>query len=312
MELRHLRYFLAVAEEQHFGRAAARLRIAQPPLSRQIHDLEAEIGAALFVRSNRGVSLTAAGDALVLHARRVFEALDLGVREAKRADAGETGRLVVGYLASLTYSGITELLRAFRAKRPGVEIALREMPPQDQIAALRDEAIDVGFVRAPVDDAAIAHQLVRRETLVVALPAGHALARKKRIALGLLSKEPFVIFPRRRGQAFFDQLMLLCRDAGFIPKIVQEAPQLDVVSLVAAGFGVSIVPDSIRNVGGHGFVLRPIVGSPSADLLVAWRVDDRSPALAEFLSFVRGMGVRRARPMTRSPGEAPVPRGVAV
>lgn len=291
---------MAVAEEAHFGRAAKRLHIAQPPLSRQIHALETELGFSLFDRKNRRVTITAAGEVFLAHARRVFEALDLAVREAKRANAGETGRIAVGYLASLAFSGITDLLRAFRARFPSVELALREMPPQEQIEALKEGRIDVGFVRAPIDDDSLAYERIKREELMAALPLAHPLAARKRVPLAALANEAFVFFPRSRGPAIFDQLMALCRAAGFVPRIVQEAPQLDVPSLVAAGFGVSIVPASMRNVAQSGCVLRPIVGAPSADLLLARRADDRSPALAEFLAFVRRVGIEPARAPRRA------------
>lgn len=312
MDLRHLRYFTAVAEERHFGRAAQRLGIAQPPLSRQIQDLESELGFSLFDRSRRRVELTPAGAVFLAHVRRVFDALELAVHEARRASVGETGRLVVGYLSSLAYSGITELVRTFRGELPAVELALREMPPQEQIEALKDGRIDVGFVRAPLHDARLASECVRREPLLVALPADHPLAARKRIPLELLSREPFVVFPRQRGSAFFDLVMGLCRAAGFSPRIAQEALHLDILSLVAAGFGVSILPESIKNVGRKGLALRPIVGAPSTDLLVAWRADDASPTLRQFLSFVRRVGVnkgnnkgkpRAARSAPGEPGE---------
>lgn len=294
MDLRHLRYFVAVAEERHFGRAAKRLRIAQPPLSRQIHDLEAELGFALFDRSRRRVDLTPAGTVLLTHTRRVFAALELGVHEARRASKGELGRIVVGYLSSLAYSGLTALLRGFRERYPTIEIALRELPPQEQIDALKSGSIDVGFVRAPVEDAALESECVRREALMAALPTDHPMASKKRIALHSLMNEPFVFFPRARAAAFFDHLMALCREAGFTPRIVQEAPQLDVVSLVAAGFGVSILPSSLRNVLREGIVLLPIVGSPQTQLRVTWRAENPSPAVREFVDVVRRIGVERA------------------
>lgn len=308
LNLRHLRYFAVVAEERHFGRAARRLHIAQPPLSRQIQDLEAELGFPLFDRSRRQVELTPAGAVLLRHLRGVFDALDLAVHQARRASAGELGRVVVGYLSSLAYSGIIELIRGFRAQFPSVELSLREMSPQQQVDALKDGHIDVGFVRAPLDDASLASECVRREPLVVALPADHPLVARKRISLSLLADEPFVLFPRHRGPGFFDHIMGLCRQAGFSPRIVQEAPHLDIVSLVAAGFGVAILPESVRNIRRKGFALRPIVGSPSADLLMAWRADDTSPALVEFLAFARRVGMgkvkgARQRPLSaRSPG----------
>ncbi|MRG96252.1 LysR family transcriptional regulator [Polyangium spumosum] len=293
MELRHLRYFVAIAEERHFGRAARRLRMTQPPLSRQIQELEAELGFSLFDRARRRVELTPAGVVLLARVRNLLEGLDFAVHEARRASVGEIGRVAVGYISSLAYSGITDLLRAFHERFPKVEIALREMSPQAQLDALKEGLIDVGLVRGSVDDASLASACVKRDPLVVALPAGHALTAHKRLPLELLAREPFVLFPRQRGPAFFDQIMSLCRDAGFTPRIVQEAPHLDILSLVAAGFGVAILPRSIRRAGRRGFVIRPIVGSPRADLFIAWRADDTSPALREFVGFVRSTFVEK-------------------
>lgn len=287
MELRHLRYFVAVAEEGHFGRAARRLRIAQPPLSRQIHALEAELGFSLFDRSRRRIELTPAGEVFLRRTRHVFDALEAGVIEARRASRGELGRIAVGYPSSVAYSGITELLRAFRARSPRVDLVLREMPPQDQLLALKERRLDVAFVRGPLADDAVASLPVRTEALVAALPAEHRLARKKKLALAELSGEAFVSFPRARGPSFFDLLMRLCHEAGFTPDIVQEAPQLDMVSLVAAGYGVAIVPESVRHVRRDGLVYVPLVEAPTTTLLVAWRPDDTSPVVRDFLDVVR-------------------------
>jgi DNA-binding transcriptional LysR family regulator len=294
-EFRHLRYFAAVAEELHFGHAAKRLGIAQPPLSRQIQALEDELGISLFDRTQRRVELTPAGRVLLEHTHRVFGAVELAVHEAKRASVGESGRIAIGYLSSLAYSGLIDLLREFRERFAGVEVTLREMPPSAQIDALKSSDIDVGFVRAPLDDPSLVAERVRREPLVIALPTDHALSARERIPLSALAKEPFVIFPRSRGPGFFDEIMALCRNAGFVPRIVQEAPQLDLVSLVAAGFGVSILPGSMRTVKRPGVVFRAIVGSPKTDVLVAWRAGNVSPTLHKFLELVRIVGVERKR-----------------
>jgi DNA-binding transcriptional LysR family regulator len=297
MELRHLRYFAAVAEERHFGRAARRLHMAQPPLSRQIQALEAELGFELFERTRRRVELTAAGDVLLERARRVFEELDRAVGDARRASEGESGRVLIGYVSSLAYAGIAPFLRDFRRRWPDVELGLRELPPQTQIESLKDGRIDVGFLRAPVDDPGLSRRVVRRERLMIALPGGHPLARHKRLELASLAHEPFVLFPRPRGPAFFDHLIALCRAAGFSPRIAQEAPQLDLVSLVAAGFGVAILPESLRVLGRRQVALRPIVGDPMTELLAVWRTSDRSPAVARFLEAIgkKGMGAKRGR-----------------
>ena len=291
MEIRHLRYFVAVAEELHFGRAARRLRIAQPPLSRQIRDLEDEMEVQLFLRDRRGVALTQAGASFLGDVRGVLGALARAVDQARRADRGEVGKIRVGYVSSVAYSGLPEVLRAFRLKYPEVSIGLHEMPPAAQVKGLRDGEIDVGFVRAPMEESALESEVVRREPLVAALPASHRLASSRRIELSSLAREPFILFPRWRGPGFFDYIVGLCRAAGFSPSIAYEAAQLDILSLVAAGLGVSIVPSSIRAVRRAGIVFRPIVGNPRADLLVAWRAPEPSPVVREFVALVRKMGM---------------------
>jgi DNA-binding transcriptional LysR family regulator len=291
MELRHLRYFVAVAEERHFGRAARRLQIAQPPLSRQIQGLEAELGFSLFDRSRRRVELTPAGDAFLAHARRIFEALETGVQAARRAASGKTGRITIGYPSSIAFIGLHELLRAFHGQSPGVDVSLRELPPQEQIESLKDGRIDVGFIRGPIGDDELAWRKIRSEPLVVALPSDHPLSGRKRVALEMLAREPFVSFPRHRGPAFFDYLMRLCHSAGFSPHVVQEAPHLDIVSLVAAGFGVALVPLSVKYARRPGVVFRPLVGSPRTELFVAWRSNNGSTVLRAFLDVVRTVGI---------------------
>jgi DNA-binding transcriptional LysR family regulator len=267
--------------------------MAQPPLSRQIQTLEKELGFPLFDRSRRRTELTPAGQVFLGRVRGVFETLDAAVREGRRASTGELGRIAVGYPSSLAYAGLVELLRAFRVRSPGIELVLREMPPPDQIVAIKAGRLDVGFVRGPLEDPALASETVRIEPIVVAMPADHRLATRTRIALPDLAREPFVSFPRARGPSFFDLLMRLCHDAGFSPNIVQEAPQLDIVSLVAAGFGVALVPSSMRRAKREGLVFRPLVDAPMSALLATYRPDDRSPVLRDFLEVVRRVFARR-------------------
>jgi DNA-binding transcriptional LysR family regulator len=294
MDLRQLRYFVAVAEERRFGRAARRLHMAQPPLSRQIQALEGELGFKLFLRSRRSVEVTPGGTVLLDRARHVFAELDRAVHEARRASTGETGRIAIGYLSSLAYSGLTRYLRAIREELPSVEVVLRELAPAEQLEALKERRIDIGLLRGPIDDPSIVSERVRRERLFLAMPLGHPLARRQRVLLSLAANEPFVSFPRARAAAFFDSLIALCARAGFSPRIVQEAPQLDMLSLVAAGFGIAILPESIREVHRPDIVLRPIVGSPSIDLLAAWRSDNESPPLRHFLGIVRRIAAGRS------------------
>jgi DNA-binding transcriptional LysR family regulator len=295
MELRHLRYFTAIAEERHFGRAAERLGIAQPPLSKQLQDLERELGYPLVDRSRRPIALTAAGQTLFDHTRNLLAAVEVAVRETRRAGAGHSGKLAIGYLSSLAYSGLTQLLRAFRERSPDVAIEVRELPPADQIEALKRGDLDVGFVRAPLLEPELASENVRTEKLVLALPADHRLAIRDRIALSAVAREPFVFFPRDRGPGFFDLLIGFCRDSGFTPQIVQEAPQIDVLALVAAGFGLSILPESVREQRRADIVLRPLIGSPSTELRLVWRSGDATPAVARFIETVRRVGVKRPR-----------------
>jgi DNA-binding transcriptional LysR family regulator len=292
MELRHLRYFVTVADELHFGRAAARLGIAQPPLSRQIQKLEAELGFPLFDRSRRRVELSSAGAVLLAHARSVLESVETAVREARRTHAGERGRVAVGYPSSLAYTGLVGLLRAFRAAFPDVELTVRELPLAGQIEAIKARQLDVGFVRGPLADELLTAECVRREPLVVALPADHALATEGPLSLATLAAEPFVFFPRPRAPAFFDLLIALCEKAGFTPRILQEAPQVDVLSLVAAGFGISILPASVREFRRADVVFRPLAGAPTTELLLVWRAHDTSPARQAFIDVVRRVGVR--------------------
>ncbi len=292
MELRHLRYFLAVAEELHFGRAAERLGIAQPPLSRQIQNLESELGFKLFDRSRRRVELSAAGAVLVGRARDVLERLDEAVREARRTSAGQRGRVSVGYPSSLAYTALSGLPRAFRREFPAVELVVRELPLAEQLEGLKNGQLDVGFVRGPLVDRELAYECVRREPLMLAVPADHPLAGRKRLTLASVAREPFVFFPRARAPAFFDLLLGLCQKAGFTPQIRHEAPQADVLSLVAAGFGISIMPASVREIRRADVVFRPFAGAPLTELLLAWRAGESAPSRQAFIDVVRHVGLR--------------------
>jgi DNA-binding transcriptional LysR family regulator len=289
MELRHFRYFVALAEELHFGRAARRLRIAQPPLSRQIKDLEDELGAPLFQRNRRSVALTPAGEAFLPRAHEVLAAVERATSDARRAVRGEVGKLSLGYVSSVAYSGLGPMLRAFRERFPEVRVQVRQLPPTEQLRALRARELDVGLVRTPFDDTGLQTAVVRRETLVVAIPSGHPLLAKSRVAIGDLAGEPFVLFPRAASPPFHDFVIALCQAAGFSPTVAYEAPHVDLLSLVSAGFGVSLVPSSTGESRREGLEVRPIVGSPRADLVAVWRADDAgaSGTVREFVAIAR-------------------------
>jgi DNA-binding transcriptional LysR family regulator len=289
IEIRHLRYFVAVAEERGFRRAAARLHMSQPPLSHQIAQLEARVGCVLLARTRRSVELTPAGETFLAEARTVLADLDRAVQTARRVGAGQTGLVRVGFVGSAMYPIVPRIVRAFRAARPDVEVRLRELATTAQVAALHRGGLDVGFARLPLDDEGLAVHPVVRERVVAALPEGHPLAALSRVSLARLAREPFILFPRAQAPGFFDQLVSALAATGTTPSIVQEAPEMQtIVGLVAAGLGVSLVPASVSAVHLGGVVYRPVPGSPSADLALIARGDEPSPAVAAFVAAARG------------------------
>jgi DNA-binding transcriptional LysR family regulator len=302
MDLRHFRYFAAVAEELHFGRAAARVRVAQPALSRQIRDLEAELGLRLLERDRRRVSLTAAGAVFLTEIRRLLGQVDRAVEIARRAARGEQGSLGIGYVPAVAYSALPDIVRAFRRRLPDVEIQLHEMSPVQQVEALLAERVDVGFLRGPVNEPALGADTVLEEALVAALPSGHPLGAHKRLGLAMLAKEPFVLPARSRGPGFHDQILAMCRTAGFSPRVVQEGSQTDAISLVASGAGVAIVPTSLRVIRRAGVVYRPLRERPVTQLVMVWRKGAPSPVLHVFLDMVRRLGRRGIRPRSSRSG----------
>ena len=246
IELRHLRSFVVLADELHFGRAAKRLGIAQPPLSQQIARLERLLGHPLFTR-RPSVALTAAGSALLAPARRAIEQVAFGVDATRRAGRGESGILTIGFAASTMATRVPDVLRTFRRRQPGVELVLRELSTAAQLEALRSGLIDVGFLREPVAEPAIVAERIVREPFAAVLPPGHRLSSHRTIDLGALADEGFVLFPRAVAPTLYDQVRAVCRTAGFEPRQVQEAQEwLTIVGLVDAGLGVSIVPASFE------------------------------------------------------------------
>lgn len=277
MELRHLRYFLAVADEAHFTRAAARLGIGQPPLSQQIQQLEKELDTPLFKRHPRGVTLTEAGRAFADDARRILREVDDAAARARRVARGELGRLRVGLINSAPFHPlIPHVIREFRRRYPNVAFSLEERTTPGLVAAIRNESVDVAFVRPLLDDGAGLHtETVLDEDLMVALPAGHALAMRQQIPLMALSIEPFVLFSRAVGAGLHDAIVSACREAGFSPRVVQEASQVtSIVNLVASGLGVSIVPASMQHIQAEGVTFRAIQKPvPKARLSLICRVE---------------------------------------
>ena len=284
VELRHPRYFVAVAEELHFGRAARRLHIAQPPLSQQIARLESLVGYPLFERRPR-VALTEPGKVLLAVAHRTLAQVAQGIDATRRAGRGESGVLTVGFAASAMLTAMPRVFHAFRAQYPAVELRLREMSTSAQRDALKAGFLDVGFLREPAPDASLLAEPVVREPFVAVLPPGHPLAREGAIPLNVMEDEPFVLFPRTVAPTLYDQVLGLCRDAGFHPKQVQEAQEwLTIVSLVDAGLGVSLVPASFRRLGWGGVSYHPLTPEGGrTTLALCRRREDPPPALDAFI-----------------------------
>jgi DNA-binding transcriptional LysR family regulator len=289
MELRHIRYFLAVAEAHNFTRAAEKLGIGQPPLSQQIRDLEAEVGAQLFHRVPHGAELTEAGEAFMIDARVALASAEKAKLAAQRAARGETGRLALGFTASAAFNpAVTGTIRRFRAQWPGVLLSLFEMNSKLLVEKLARGEIDAAFIRPGLEDPQeMRLKRMEDEPMLVALPANHALAASGSIRLSSLADEPFVLFPRFVGLSLYDDIAKACREAGFELVVTQEAPQIpSVVNLVAAGFGVSIVPASIAKIAIEGIVFRPIDGPPLiARLGIAMLKSQRSPVALNMVAL---------------------------
>ncbi len=286
MELRQLRFFVAVAEELHFSRAADRLRTSQPYVTRQIRDLEKELGVPLLVRTKRHVELTEPGRAFFEEARRALEQADRSVQAAQKAARGERGRLSLGFANSEL---IPDILRAFRQRYPEVKLEVQELTTAEQVRALRDGRLHAGILVPGVQDEALFVETIREEPLVVVLPENHPLLKERSVPLRALSAESFIFCPYRLNEHVYEQILDLCRRAGFTPKVVEEAsPKQTILGLVAAGFGVSLVAASVQQCGRTGVAYRPLRGiHPVVEVAVAWRKDEKSPALQVFLTVVR-------------------------
>jgi DNA-binding transcriptional LysR family regulator len=259
IELRHLRYFLAVAETLHFSKAAERLGMAQPPLSQQIKRLEQLLGHRLFDRTTRGVSLTLAGQLLAERSRSTLEKVHDDLAQVRRLGRGEEGTLTVGFSGSVMFTGLPAAIESYRRRYPKVELRLRELVTSAQIAALLEGTLDLAFLRDGDPTEGIQMNTLLKERYVAVLPAAHALVRKRSLRVQDLRNQPFVLFARRMGPLAFDRTVACCESHGFRPNIVQDAPQWPtLVSLVAAGLGVSLAPGCVANVTIPGAVYRDV------------------------------------------------------
>ena len=291
LELRQLRYFVAVAEELHFGRAAARLHMTQPPLSQTIQALEATLGTPLFERSQRSVALTPAGAALLPEARRILQQAGALPELVRRAAAGTSGTLSLAFVSTADYSVLPALLREFREAWPQVQIDLREATSDLQLEDLAQQRIDAGLLIPPLPERArieLDYLPVLKEPLVLAAPAGmKALRGKNRVELPALADLPLIIFPRRIAPALHDTILACFHGAGLTPRIGQEAIQMQtIVGLVSAGMGIALVPQSVSNLKRAGVDYRALADPvPLVETGLAWRRDNRSPVLPPFWNY---------------------------
>lgn len=285
MELRHLRYFIAVAEELHFGKAAERLCIAQPPLSQQIQQLEKEIGFSLFNRTQRKVELTDAGRLFLDEARSALANLEKAATAGRRIARGEVGWLGIGFVGTATYRYLPAILSEFRQRYPDVELVLRELVTARQADALREKRIHVGLARPAIHEEDLVCKAIVKEQLMAVLPQHHRMSQWKKCELSALSSERFVLFPRYPKPSYADYIYGICAGYGFTPNVVQESAEIHTaISLVAAGIGITLAPESVCTAHREGVVYIPIASPDTAtELNLVYRHGDHSPVLQNFL-----------------------------
>lgn len=288
MDIRSLRYFVAVAEELHFGRAAKRLHISQPPLSRQIQKLELTLGGKLLRRTKRRVEVTPTGKIFYSDAINILSAFEKAANNVRCAESGGIGSLNIGFFIGATYRVLPEVLRQFRNRAPKVELSLKEMTIAEVPKALASGMIDVGFLRPPVSDPLLSTSILLREPFVLAIPSRSRLASRRSVKLADLSQESFVMFPP--GQSvLYDQIMAACLQAKFVPNVVQEARHPEtLIGLVRSGAGIALVPSSVQLRGGGGVTFARVTGPlPETQIAIAWRDNNNSPILQSFLESAR-------------------------
>ncbi len=290
VELRHLRYFVAVAEELHFGRAARRLHIAQPPLSQQIRKLEETIGHPLFQRTSRNVKLTAAGEELLKRAQQTLRKVAEDIDNTRRVGRGEVGTLTVGFIASSMLTVFPQMLSTYRKRFPEVELRLREFYTSGLLRALRDGTADIGFTRdAGSDEDGVHTEVLLPEAYVAVVPVRHPLAQRSSLRVSDLRGESFVLFSPSVGQSAWDKVELLCRQGGFRPRVVQEAPHwLSILRLVSAGLGVTVAPVCVAGIADDQVrCLRLRDAKIFSHLELAYREDTLTELKSTFLALAR-------------------------
>lgn len=285
MDMRHLRYFIAVAEELHFTKAAARLNISQPPLSRQILELEQELGVTLLNRTRRHIELSNAGHVFLEKARQILRAADSAIVEAQRAQRGEVGRLAVGFFEQTAYTLLPPILRAFQERFPAVEVQLRWFPVVEQVQALMRGEIDIAFVRPVVDLEGIAKEMLLREPFVLAVPGTHAFAMRDIVSIKDCAEERIINYTQKLAPDYHAGINLACARAGFIPQASLEVGQVyTALGLVSSGVGLAFVPSSVQRLRFDNLVYKPLREKQlQSEAFLAWTHPSPSPLLMEFV-----------------------------
>lgn len=291
MEFRHLRYFLALAEELHFGRAARRLSISQPPLSLNIQQLEASVGARLFIRNSKSVQLTAAGQAFVPAARALLDQAAQAAGHVRDVGQGMAGSLAIGFSGTMLYSGLPRILERFQAEHPLLRLTLKELSSSEQLVELAHDRLDLGFVHTTRVPPELSQILVSSQAFICCLPAGHALARKRSVSLQQLQGEPFAVVSRAVSPDYHDRILAICTEAGFYPEIRYELRHwLSVVSLVSQGMGVALVPAALRQSAMAGAAFVPLDAATTPyETHCLWKTARDHQALAAFVKAVRAI-----------------------
>ncbi|HTW27110.1 MAG TPA: LysR substrate-binding domain-containing protein [Acetobacteraceae bacterium] len=286
IDIRQMRYFVALAETLHFGRAAERLHLSQPPLSRQIAGLERELGVRLLERSSRQARLTPAGQRFLADAREVVAGFDQACRNARLADRGELGELSIGFMMHAAHTVLPPLTRHYIAAHPDVRLTLREVVPGFLVEDLLAGRFDAGIIFNPGPVRGLATHVIHREALCLATHPDHRLAARERVSADQLAGEPLIAAPSEVAPTLREAITRFCRAGGFTPTVRLEAQlQQTIVNLVAEGLGIALVPDSVRRLGGARVALRPLEEAPTIEHVIAWRPGNRNPALRPFLAL---------------------------
>ena len=291
MEFRQLRYFVTVAQELHFAKAAVRLQITQPALSKQIRVLENELEVELFTRTKRTVKLTKAGEVFFEQAQQLLEQAKKAIQLAKRTASGELGLLTIGFTPTATYTILPELMRSFRSSYPQVEVEMLDLSTEEQVQSLNQGIIDIGLLHPPIDSRALEIYPLLAEEFIVVLPQEHRLSSKESLMLGDLAPESFILHPRSEGPFLYDGFVQLCRQNGFEPQIIKKVnSHQSRICLVSAGMGITFIPAGLKTTLNADLIYKPILDLPvKLEFAAAWRSLDITPVLQKFVTMLKNL-----------------------